>query len=112
MSSVNPQALAELAKVSEQARHEYEATLKEYDAACALSSGGAALIADQVVAGKTPDPDWVERYKKYRNSVDLLRNMMIQKYDRYSEISDQLLQEMKKPPAGATAEGNETKNQR
>lgn len=102
------QALAELARVSEQARQEYEGALKAYDASVAFHSGGAVLIADEVLAGKTPDPGWVERYGKSRNSVDLARIIMHQKYTRYSQISDQLLQEMQKPPAVAPAEGGET----
>ncbi|UTM47080.1 hypothetical protein [Glutamicibacter mysorens] len=112
MRTVDPQALAELVKISEQARGEYQAALNAYDAANALSNSGAALIADQIVAGKTPDPDWVSRYEKYRNSTDFARSIMIQKYDEYSLISDQLLEAMQKPSAGATAEGGETNNQR
>lgn len=107
---MNPAALAELAKVSEQARQEYEGVLRDYDAAVVFHTGGAVLIADEVLAGKAPDPNWVERYGKSRNSVDLARSIMHQKYTRYSEISDQLLQEMQKPPAVAPAEGGETNN--
>ncbi len=106
---MNPEALAELIRMSDEARNEYVGAAEAHDQANRRRDIEAIALADWVVDGFTPTPERQIQYEKARKSVEVARAVMSQKYDQYSRISDQLLQEMQKPPAVAPAEGDETK---
>lgn len=106
---MNPKALDVLIQMSDEARNEYLGAVEDQNAASRKCDMEAVAVADWVLAGIAPTPGMMAPYKRAKISAEFARNFASEKYNRYSQISDQLLQEMQKPPAVAPAEGDETK---
>lgn len=102
--------LAELIRISEEAREGCQAMAKVVEDARERCGEAGTRVADHVLAGVEVPNSLIREYKTARDIFNSTTKAVHEKYRRYSEISDQLLKELKKPSAAATAEGNETSN--